>query len=277
MSRSFLKSLRLFAVALVVVVGGGCAYLSERQGELIFRPTTDTWRGFANGSWNYQEHWIPVGANGDKLDAWWMPNEAPGAPALLYLHGARWNLSGSVTRIERWKKLGFSVLAVDYRGFGKSAAASPTEALAYEDAEAAWDYLAKMVPDKHRIVVGHSLGGAIAADLARRRPDVDGVVLEATFTSIKDMVAHTAWSYLPVDLLLTQRFDTLSKIGDIRAPILITHGTNDHIVPFEMGERLYAAARSKKRFIKVDGGSHHNLSYVAFDEYRVALKELFAF
>jgi fermentation-respiration switch protein FrsA (DUF1100 family) len=270
-------ALRLFVVALAVVVGGGCAYLSEKQGELIFRPTTDTWRGFASGNWSYQEHWVPVGANGDKLHAWWMPAEARDAPALLYLHGARWNLSGSVTRIERWKKLGFSVLAVDYRGFGKSAAASPTEALAYEDAEAAWDYLAKIAPDKARIVVGHSLGGAIAADLARRRPDVSGVVLEATFTSIKDMVAHTAWSYLPVDLILTQRFDTLSKIGDIRAPILITHGTNDSIVPFEMGEKLYAAARSRKRFIKVDGGSHHNLSYVAFDEYRAALKELFAF
>ncbi len=196
---------------------------------------------------------------------------------MLYLHGARWNLSGSVTRVDRWKKLGFSVLAVDYRGFGKSAALSPTEELAYEDAQAAYEYLGKLAPGKPRVIVGHSLGGAIAAEVARRHPDVAGVVLEATFTSIKDMIAESAWSYLPVDLILTQRFDTLSKIGDIKAPILITHGTQDRIVPVAMGEKLYAAAKSKKRFIKVEGGSHHNLSYVAFDEYRQALKELFSF
>jgi alpha-beta hydrolase superfamily lysophospholipase len=251
-------------VGAAILLAGGCAYLAERQGEIIFRPTTDEWRGYANGNWKFDEHWIPVGRNGDRLHAWWLAADAPNAPVMLYLHGARWNLSGSVTRIDRWKKLGFSVLAVDYRGFGKSAAVSPTEELSYEDAEAAYEYLGRLAPGKPRVVVGHSLGGAIAAEVARRHPDVSGVVLEATFTSIKDMVAYSAWSYLPVDLILTQRFDTLSKVGEIRSPILITHGTDDRIVPFEMGERLYAAAASpKKRFIKVEGGSHHTLSYMA--------------
>lgn len=270
-------ALRTFLLGIGILVAGGCAYLAERQGELIFRPTTDVWRGYSAGSWSFEEHWIPVGGNGERLHAWWLPAEARDAPVMLYLHGARWNLSGSVTRIDRWKKLGFNVLAIDYRGFGKSAATSPTEELAYEDAEAAFDYLAKLAPGKQRVVVGHSLGGAIAADLAKRRAEVSGVVLEATFTSIKDMIAHTAWSYLPVDLILTQHFDTLSKVGEIRAPILVTHGTADRIVPYEMGEKLYAAAKSKKRFIRVEGGSHHNLSYLAFDEYRSALKELFTF
>ena len=270
-------ALRFFLLGFGILLAGGCAYLAERQGELIFRPTTEVWRGFAGGSWNFEEHWIPVGKNGDRLHAWWLPADSPQAPVMLYLHGARWNLSGSVTRIDRWKKLGLSVLAVDYRGFGKSASLSPTEELAYEDAEAAYEYLGKLAPGKPRVVVGHSLGGAIAAEVARRHPDVSGVVLEATFTSIKDLIAESAWSYLPVDLILTQRFDTLSKIGDIKAPILITHGTQDRIVPVEMGEKLYAAAKSKKRFIKVEGGSHHNLSYVAFEEYKAALRELFSF
>ncbi len=270
-----MKLIRNLFIALLVAGGAGCAYLSEKQGELIFRPTVDTWRGFDASVHKYDEHWIPVGANGDKLHAWWLTAENPNAPVLLYLHGARWNLSGSVTRVDRWRNLGFSVLAIDYRGFGKSAAVSPTEELAYEDADAAWNYLANMAPGKPRFVVGHSLGGAIAADLARRRDDVRGVVLEATFTSVREMIAPSAWSYL-VYPLLTQEFDTLAKIGDIRAPILITHGTADRIVPVEMGEKLYAAAKSPKRFIKVEGGSHHNLSYVAFDDYRKALKELFS-
>jgi fermentation-respiration switch protein FrsA (DUF1100 family) len=101
------------------------------------------------------------------------------------------------------------------------------------------------------------------------------VVLEATFTSIRELLDQSAWSYLPVGLILTQHFDTLSKIGEVRSPILITHGTNDRIVPYEMGEKLYAAATSKKRFLRVEGGTHHNLSAIAFDDYRRAIRELF--
>jgi len=260
-----------------VVIAGGCAYLAEKQGELIFRPATQDWRGYAQGTWAFEEKWISVGQNGEKLHAWWLPAADKNAPALLYLHGARWNLSGSAPRIERWQKLGFSVLAIDYRGFGKSSPASPTEQMATEDAAAAWEELAKLAPGRPRVIVGHSLGGAIAVDLARDRTDVNGLVLEATFTSIKDMIASTSWSYLPVDLILTQRFDTLSKIPSVKAPVLITHGTRDQIVPFEMGEKLYDAVKSPKKFIKVEGGSHHNLSYVAFDQYKAAMKELFSF
>jgi len=266
---------RLAAAVLLVAAVGGCAYLNEKQGELIFRPTKDTWWGYQNAGLAYEERWIPVGANGDRLHAFWAPSDEAGAPVLLYLHGARWNLTGSVTRIERWRKLGFHVLAIDYRGFGKSTEASPSEQLAYEDAEAAWDYLARAEPARPRYIVGHSLGGAVAAELAVRRPDASGLVLEATFTSIRDMVEHTAWRFVPVGLILTQEFDTLSKVTRLRLPTLIVHGTSDRVVPYEMGERLYAAAAGPKRFIRVEGGSHHNLSSVAADQYRAALREIF--
>jgi pimeloyl-ACP methyl ester carboxylesterase len=194
---------------------------------------------------------------------------------MLYLHGARWNLTGSVTRIERWRQLGFAVLAVDYRGFGKSTDVAPTEAYAYEDAEAAYDYLAKVAPGHKRYIVGHSLGGAIATELARRKPDAAGVVLEATFTSVQGMIDQSSWGFLPVSFILTQRFDTLSKIGELRMPVLIAHGTSDSIVPFHMGEQLYEATRAPKRFVKVDGAGHHNLSGAGFGEYRKAIRELF--
>ena len=232
------------------------------------------WRGYSAERYAFDEHWIEVG-NGHKLHAWWLKGDDPAAPVILYLHGARWNLTGSVTRIDRWRQLGFAVLAVDYRGFGKSSDIAPTEEYAYEDAEAAWDYLGKLAPGRSRYIVGHSLGGAIAAELARRHPDASGLVLEATFTSVRDMVEHTAFSWLPVSLILTQNFDTLAKVPELKMPVLVTHGTNDAIVPFEMGERLYNAVKGPKRFIRVDGGSHHNLSSAAFAEYRAALVELF--
>lgn len=232
------------------------------------------WRGYSPALNTFEEHWIPVGEAGQRLHAWWLPADDPAAPAVLYLHGARWNLTGSVTRIPRWKQLGYSVLAVDYRGFGQSTDVAPTEAFAYEDAEAAYDYLGRLVPGHKRLIVGHSLGGAIATELARRRPDAAGLVLEATFTSVSDMVDRSAWSFLPVGLILTQRFDTLAKIREVRMPVLITHGTEDTVVPFTMGEQLYRAANEPKRFIRVEGAGHHNLSGVAFDEYRAALRAL---
>ena len=214
-------------------------------------------------------------AEGQQLHAWFLPSSDPGAPVMLYLHGARWNLTGSVTRIERWRRLGFCVLAVDYRGFGRSTNVSPTEENAYQDAEAAWDYLAKVAPGRPRYIVGHSLGGAIAVELARRHPEAKGLVLEATLTSVQDMVDQSAWGFLPVALILTQKFDSLSKIGEVKMPVMIAHGTRDSTVPFQMGERLYEAAHAPKRFVKVEGAGHHNLSGVAFDAYRSALTELF--
>ena len=98
-----------------------------------------------------------------------------------------------MTRIDRWRQLGFAVLAVDYRGFGKSSDVAPSESYAYEDAEAAWGYLGTLAPGRPRYIVGHSLGGAIAAELARREPQAAGVVLEATFTSVKDMIEESPW------------------------------------------------------------------------------------
>lgn len=265
----------ILAAVLLVASLAGCAYLGERQGELIFRPSRDVWWGYPAANLRFEERWIAVGANGDRLHAFWAAAEDPTAPALLYLHGARWNLTGSVNRIERWRRMGFSVLAIDYRGFGQSTNVSPTEALSYEDAEAAWEFLGRERPGRPRVIVGHSLGGAIAAELALRRPEAAGVVLEATFTSIRDMVKRTAWGFLPVGVILHQEFDTLAKIPRLAAPLIIVHGTEDRVVPVEMGERLYRAATAPKRFIRVEGGSHHNLSAVAADAYRAALSELF--
>jgi len=261
-----------FAAAILI---GGCAFLSEKQGELIFRPTRDAWWGFDRNRYSFQDEWIELGEPGQKLHGWWLPAARADAPVLLYLHGARWNLTGSVTRIDRWQRLGFSVLAVDYRGFGESADVAPTEALAYEDAEAAWKYLEKLAPGKPRYIVGHSLGGAIAVELARRHPDAAGLVLEATFTSVPDMIKRSRWGFLPVTLILTQKFDVLSKIGEVKVPVIVAHGTRDSVVPFEMGEELYAAVHAPKRFVRVDGAGHHNLNGAGFDLYREAIAQLF--
>jgi uncharacterized protein len=273
--RTLLRRYRFLVAALTaVLLASGCAWLGEKQGELIFSPVKGDWRGAAARP-GYAEHSIPVGANGDQLHAWWAPSANPQAPVMLYLHGARWNLSGSAGRIARWRDLGFSVLAIDYRGFGQSTDVPPSEQLSYEDAQAAYAYLGKLAPGKRRFIVGHSLGGAIAVDLAVRNPDAAGLVIEATFTSVREMIATQRWWYTPVTFLLTQEFDSRAKIGLLKMPVMVVHGTEDRIVPYEMGEALYELAPQPKRFIRVEGGSHHNLSAAAFDEYRRTLAELF--
>jgi hypothetical protein len=267
---------RFAALLLGALALGGCAYWTEKQGELIFRPTKEAFWGYnrANLATAPEEHWIPVGTEGQQLNAWWMKAEDPKAPAILYLHGARWNLTGSASRIDRWRRLGFNVLAIDYRGFGKSTDVVPTEELAYEDADAAWAYLERLAPGKSRYIVGHSLGGVVATELAARHPDAAGLVLEATFTSMRDMVATTSWSFLPVDLILTQNFDALKRIAEVKVPVVVVHGTRDSVVPVEMGERLYEAAPSPKQMVRVEGASHHNLSSVGYEQYRAAIEKL---
>jgi uncharacterized protein len=269
------KTLKGILALLAVSLIAGCAYLEAKQGELIFRPVEGSWRGYnAQAAQGFEEHWIPVG-EGEKLHAWYAPAADKNAPVLLYLHGARWNMTGSVTRIPRWNRMGFSVLAIDYRGFGQSSSRAPSEASAYEDAEIAWAYLKTLAPDAKRFIFGHSLGGAIATHLAKKHPEADGLILEGTFTSITDMVKETKWRYLPVGFLITQKFDSLERVKGITVPTFVAHGTSDDIVPFYMGEKLFEAVSARKRFFRAEGGSHHNLTASFFDDYSRGIKEHF--
>jgi hypothetical protein len=275
--RRFVPHLRLLRLLLVCAAAlgilAGCAVLDSKQSEWIFRPVREDWRGHAGTPDGVEEVWLRAPGTGERIHAWWAPRAS--APAVLYLHGARWNLSGSSFRIERWRAMGFAVLAIDYRGFGKSDGERPTEAQAYADARTAWEWLKTRVPDaRQRYIYGHSLGGAIAIDLAAQLPagDAAGLILESTFTSIRDVVAASAYGWLPVGPLITQRFDALEKIAAVRLPVLIMHGTADRVIPHEMADRLYAAAPGPKRLVKFDGVSHSGSAWRAPEEYARAVR-----
>lgn len=268
----------LFSRSLIFVlllITGGCAYIESKQGEWIFRPTDAAWSGRRETPSTFVEHHIPVGSSGDTVHAWWAPAKSEDAPVLLYLHGARWSLSGSVTRIPRWNQMGFAVLAIDYRGFGRSTSRAPTEQSSYEDAEAAWAYIDKIATNRKKFIFGHSLGGAMATHLAIKDSSASGLILEGVFTSVPDMVKSTNIAFFPVIGLITQRFDNLARINAVKVPLLIAHGTEDTIVPFAMSEKLYAAATSRKHFFRAEGGSHHNLTSRFYDHYASAVLEHF--
>jgi len=275
----------LASLVLAAGLGVGCTTLDKQQRTLIFQPSNASWGGSAYLASDMQEVWIPfdskITRQPEKLNGLWAASddardEGEAGPILLYLHGAKWNVQSSSPRMRRMQDLGFSVLAIDYRGFGKSSPGLPSEDTAYEDARAAWQWLAAKYPDRPRYIFGHSLGGAVAIDLASKVDDEQGTIVEGTFTSIPDVASTMKWGWLPLGPLITQRFDSVRKVAKVGAPLLIVHGEHDNLIRSDLARKLYEAASGKKRFVLVEGGSHHSTMAVGLAQYREALDELFS-
>jgi alpha-beta hydrolase superfamily lysophospholipase len=290
-SRHRPRALRLLAAsaAVVLLVVTGCGQLAEKERELTFRVVPGTASWFDGLPPGVEETDLTIDAEGkpQRVHAWWWPAASPHAPAVLYLHGSRWNLTGQTGRIEQLHEFGFSVLAIDYRGFGKSDGDLPSEQTVYEDARAAWDRLAQLQPDASlRFIYGHSLGGAVAIDLAAHlsstlagessRP-ARGVIVESSFTTLADIARSLSYSWLPVQVFMSQKFDSVRKISELRMPVLIVHGADDRLVPARFSEELYEAAPEPKKLLLVKGATHNNSMRVGSVEYLQAMRELFSF
>jgi alpha-beta hydrolase superfamily lysophospholipase len=272
------------AVALVFIAAslGGCAALEMKERELLFRPTREAAGWYSGMPDGVREIYLPVGASDgtERIHAWWWPADDPAAPVVYYLHGVRWNLTGQLNRISQLRRFGFSVFAIDYRGFGKSDGELPSEASVYEDARAGWQWVVGREPDaSRRYIYGHSLGGAVAIDLAAKlagdAQGARGLIVEASFTSLSDLVSEMGYGWLPARMLLTQKFDSVEKIGQIRMPVLIVHGADDRYVPARLSEALYEAAPPPKKLLLIPNGSHNNSVWTGDVVYRQALQDLF--
>jgi uncharacterized protein len=311
---------------LAVLTACGTAALQHEEERLTFRVVKETpgwYAGLPNG---VREFDITVNRDADaqRIHAWWWPAKNPNAPAVLYLHGTRWSLTGQVFRLEQLRAFGFSVLAIDYRGFGKSDGDLPSEKTVYEDAHAAWDWLVAQQPDPaRRFIYGHSLGGAVAVDLAaslsrqdapsesalvdaastepavqpraqrvsalnaksrlatayqaalRPGTPAGGLIVESSFTTLADMAREVTYAWLPLGLLMSQKFDSISKMAKVAMPVLVVHGVADRFVPSRFSQQLYDAATAPKKLLLVEGGSHNNSMRTGAAQYRKALGQLF--
>ncbi len=182
--------------------------------------------------------------DGVRIHAWWTAPDGwePSHGAMLYCHGNAGNLSGRGGHLTGWQEwMGTAVLIFDYPGYGRSGGV-PTEAGCYAAGDAAYDWLtsAGRVLAGRVILLGRSLGAAVAVDLARRRP-ARALVLYSPFTSFPDL-AQEKCRWLPTRRLVRNRFDSVAKIADVRGPVFIAHGTADTLVPVHHGERLHDAA-----------------------------------
>ncbi len=195
---------------------------------------------------------------GTMIHGWWcpVPGWRPEQGAMLYCHGNAGNLSSRADVIREWQEgLGQAVLIFDYPGYGRSEG-KPGEAGCYAAADAAYDWLTqvKKVPAERVLIYGGSLGGGVAVDLASRKPH-RALVLVKTFLSVAD-TAQSIYPWLPARWLVRNRFDSASKIQRCTKPVFIAHGTNDSLIGFTQGERLFQLANEPKCFLRMEGIDH---------------------
>jgi alpha-beta hydrolase superfamily lysophospholipase len=254
-----------------------CGFLFWRQNQLIYSPTTSIQKP-ASGL-DYQEVWlsVPSVADPERIYSWWISASSPEKGVVLYFHGAGHNLGAYQRDLKALHQMGFSVFAIDYRGYGISKGNFPSEAQIYQDAQIAWDYLVqkRQIPPNRIYLFGVSLGGAVAIDLARQHPDAAALVVVSSFTSMQAQVANLGYWIFPIDLILTQKFESLQKIKSVRMPILLAHGTRDRYVPSWMSQKLYDAASTPKQLLLVPGIDHGQIgALIASEEFSAAMQQL---
>lgn len=269
------RALAIFTVLASLVLPGCATWnevspLAKLESKLIYQPTQFPADlpakkiPFENADF--------ISADGTRLHGWFADHPDPVGVALV-CHGNAGNIvsrGDSLMILNKRHRL--AVLIFDYRGFGKSDG-SPTETGIYADARAARAWLAerKQIPENEIILMGRSLGGAVAIDLAADS-GAKGLVLASTFTSMP-AVAKKIAPMVPVNLLMRQRFNSIDKIASYRGPLLQSHGDADELIPIKQGRSLFSAAQGPKRFITIKDAGHNDPQS---EEYRIALDEFLA-
>ena len=246
-----------------IACGVGVAYLIVLLLLMIFEESLI----FFPSPYNQGPEWSPSGLNfedvffesedGTRLHAWYCPAENPRA-VVLFAHGNAGNLSGRA-----WfagfmqREMNCSIMLFDYRGYGRSEG-SPNEEGVLADGRAARRELAKLagVTEEQIVLMGRSLGGSVAIDLAAHKP-ARALIVESTFTSVPD-VAAVHYPMFPVRLIMRTQLNSIDKIDKHKGPLLHSHGDADEVIPYHLGEQLHEAANQPKQFFRISGGTHND-------------------
>lgn len=252
--RRAITAAALTAIALYVAIAGTMFAVQRR---LLFMPDTSKPSASAVGLPSLHEVWI-TGPTGRRLLAWYIPPDQ-GQLVLAYFHGNGGNLGDRRDRLRRYAAQGWGVLMPEYPGYGGNSG-SPSEQGFVDAAQGAMGFLASSQGiDPHRIAVyGESIGTAVATRVAAEHP-IGALILESPFTSVT-AIAQRRYPFLPISLLLRDRFDQLSRIGAIRCPLLVLQGAQDTIVPPDLGQALFDAAPQPKTLWVAPDAGHQNLT-----------------
>lgn len=253
----------IWGVVKGVIIGAGAIYialviiLTIFQSKLIYFPVRPLEASPSAIELSYEIIRFAT-PDGESLVGWYIGNDKSDK-VLLFCHGNAGNISHRLDSIRIFHDLGLSVFIFDYRGYGESSG-KPSEEGTYLDAEAALGYLTKdRGIDPSRIIVfGRSLGASVAAYLAKGRP-VKGLIVESAMTSLPDLGAKV-YPFLPVRLMSRFKYPTIEYVREADCPVLVIHSPDDELMPFEHGEKLFAAAREPKHFLRITGG--HNEGFL---------------
>lgn len=262
-------SLRRLLTVVICTYIGVAMLVGLFQSKLIYFPSRTVESTPASVGLTFDDLTL-VTQDGVKISAWFVPRQDARA-TVLFLHGNAGNNGDRVAEIQVLHSLGYAVMMVDYRGYGKSDGA-PSEGGTYLDAIAAWEHLTQVrgLPARRIVIMGESIGGAVAIDLARRHsPGV--LVVQSSFTRLSD-IAALHYPFLPVRWLLRHRYDSIDKVGAITCPKLFFHSTNDSLIPLGNGRALYDAAAEPKQFVETPG-EHNGSGFMYADEYAIKLQE----
>ena len=233
-------------IAYVVVI----IFIYFYQRNLLYHPSENNYQN-DEPQFNYKEVNINVEAN-IKLKSWFIEKDLIKFKTLLIFHGNAGDLSNRIYKLNELNKLKLNILLISWRGFSGNNG-SPTEKNLYKDAEAAIKWLnQRKITNNQIILYGESLGTGVAVEMAKKN-NFNSIILESPFTSIENS-AKIYYPYLPVKLLLKDRYDSINKIQKIKSPILIMHGKKDDVVPFSMGKELFDKANDPKHsyFTSID-------------------------
>lgn len=205
------------------------------------------------------------------IHGWFIPAKDAARATVLFFHGNAGNISHRADKILILHELGLDVCVIDYHGYGQSEG-RPSEQATYLDADAAYDWLTKekKIDPKKIILWGESLGGGVVTYLAAKR-EVGGIVLESTYTSLPD-VGRAVFPFLPTKLIMSTRYDSLSRIKGIHAPVLSLHSPADEIIPYRLGKRLFESANEPKMFVNLRA-DHNNGFLISGEIYTDGIRE----
>jgi len=270
----------LIAISIVLVLGYGAVlvYFSTQEANLIFlteygKPPLSV----PPDSLKLNIERIVLSSDEFKIVGWQITsnNDSLSSPWLLFFHGNASNISARdyITRYKFFSNLGFNILSVDYRGYGESEGTASEQGL-YKDAMVCYSYLVatKNISPERIIIYGHSLGAAVAVDLAAK-VNAAALIIEGAFRSIPDMTRQF-YPFIPADLLVKNRFESINKIDKITYPKLIIHSPTDNVVPYGEGQTLFEKAVSPKSFYKITGNHDEALIY-NIEESNATLKRFF--
>ena len=295
-----------FVLCGLVVQSTGCASLDNKLRTLTYRPTPGIPADFTGLRAGDERYFVTIPAvckapawcdtatyaisssssssnststkvNGtdtlpQRIEMWWLPHPDANAPTLLYLHGTFRTLYQNLPKIDSLREAGFAILAVDYRGWGLSTALTPSEPTIMQDARLALAELQRReLRPNHRFIYGHSMGTGVAVDLAsslQAKSDYGGLILESAFTSFSDIAKQVGVLGYLAALLNTERFESITKISKVRAPLLMMHGSLDTTVPMVLGKQLFDAANEPKQWVTFASGTHSRLNQEAPSQYQ---------